>query len=189
MLRLRITFALVVAALLVLPAWQPAVCSLGIRHGQKDAKREIEDLEQQWRTAQLSGDTATLDRLLSDDYVGIGLNGTVNTKTQQLDRVKRRTIALTRIDVSDVKVKMAGSVAIVTSLAQIEGTSDGNSMSGMYRYTRVYQRLPSGVWKITNFEATRVVPPGGRHAATLPAQPPPPPLKSKLVSTALPSKQ
>lgn len=141
---------------MLLPGWRSASCLPGIRHGQKDAKREIEDLEQQWRTAQLSGDMATMDRLLSDDYVGIGMNGVVNTKAQQLDRLRRRTLALTRIDVSEVKVKMVGSVAIVTSLAQIEGTSDGSAMAGIYRYTRVYQRLTSGVWKITNFEATRL---------------------------------
>ena len=165
-MRRRITFALLVAALLTLPAWRPAVCALGIRHGQKDAKREIEDLEQQWRTAQLSGDTALMDRLLSDDYVGIGMNGVVNTKTQQLDRFRRRAIALTRIDVSEVKVKMVGAVAIVTCLAQIEGTADGSSMSGMYRYTRVYQKLPSGIWKITNFEATRLMQGADRRSGT-----------------------
>jgi hypothetical protein len=38
----------------------------------------------------------------------------------------------------------------------VEGTNNGSSMTGLYRYTRVYQRLPSGVWKITNFEATRI---------------------------------
>lgn len=163
MLRRRITLALLVATLAMLPAWRPALCALGIRHGQKDAKREIEDLEQQWRMAQLSGDTVTMDRLLSDDYVGIGMNGVVNTKSQQLDRIRRRALALTRIDLSEVKVKLVGSVAIVTSLAQIEGTNDGNSMSGVYRYTRVYQKLPSGAWKITNFEATRLSQPGARR--------------------------
>ena len=74
-------------------------------------------------------------------------------------------MAMTRIDLSEVKVKLVGSVAIVTSLAQIEGTNDGNVVSGMYRYTRVYQRLPSGVWKITNFEATRLAQTGGRRSA------------------------
>ena len=162
MMRRHLTFALLAATLILLPGWRPASCLMGIRHGQKDAKREIEDLEQQWRTAQLSGDMATMDRLLSDDYVGIGMNGVVNTKAQQLDRIRRRTFALTRMDVSEVKVKMVGAVAIVTSLAQIEGTSDGSAMAGMFRYTRVYQRVASGAWKITNFEATRLSQGDGR---------------------------
>ena len=166
-MRRRSIFALA-AALLVLSLGEPSTaCALSIRHGQKDAKREIEELEQQWRTAQLNDDLSAMDRLLSDDYVGIGMNGTVNTKTQQLDRLRRRTLVMTRLDLTDVKVKLVGSVAIVTSLASIEGTNDGNPMSGMYRYTRVYQRLPNGLWKITNFEATRMSAPGGGRPGTL----------------------
>jgi len=46
--------------------------------------------------------------------------------------------------------------AVVTSLAEVDGTNDGTPMHGNYRYMRVYSRLPSGTWKITNFEATRV---------------------------------
>jgi ketosteroid isomerase-like protein len=123
---------------------------------KRDFKHEVEDLEEQWRVAQLTGDVAAMDRLLSDDYVGISMSGQVNTKAQQLDRLRTRSLVITKIDLSDVKVKLVGPVAIVTSLASVEGTNEGTSMTGLYRYTRVYQRLPSGVWKITNFEATRV---------------------------------
>ena len=55
--------------------------------------------------------------------------------------------------------QLAGDVAIVTSVADVEGTSEGASVQGKYRYTRVYQHLPSGEWKITSFEATRISPP------------------------------
>ena len=100
-----------------------------------------------------------MDKLLSDDYVGITMAGQVVTKTQQLDRMRNRSMVLTKIELTDVKVKMIGTNAIVTSLADVDGTNDGEPMHGTFRYTRVYSRLPSGVWKITNFEATRVGPP------------------------------
>jgi len=128
----------------------------------------VEKLEDVWRQAQLNGDAATMDKLLSEDYVGISMNGQVVTKMQQLDRMRNRQIVLTKIDLDDVKVKLIGTTAIVTSRAEIEGTNDGISVLGTYRYTRIYSRLPSGEWKITNFEATRVGPPpavphAGRH--------------------------
>ena len=47
-------------------------------------------------------------------------------------------------------------------------------MHGTYRYTRVYSRLPSGTWKITNFEATRVgpaPPPREKHQRSAEAKP------------------
>lgn len=120
-----------------------------------DPKHQVEALEEQWRVAQLAGDIATMDKMLSDDYIGISMTGEVDTKAQQLRRVADRRMMLTRIELSDMKVKLVGAVAIVTSRAQVEGTNDGVSVRGMYRYTRVYHRLSTGQWKITSFEATR----------------------------------
>jgi len=74
--------------------------------------------------------------------------------------MRMHKVALTRLDLGERQVKLIGSIAIVTSRAEVEGTNDGAPVKGTYRYTRVYQRLPSGVWKITSFEATRV--PGPR---------------------------
>jgi ketosteroid isomerase-like protein len=125
------------------------------------AKQQVEALEEQWRQAQLGGDVATMDKLLSDDYIGISMTGQVNTKAQQLDRMRAHKVALTRLDLGDRQVKLIGSIAIVTSRAEVEGTNDGAPLHGTFRYTRVYQRLPSGAWKITSFEATRVPGPRG----------------------------
>ncbi len=159
MLRRRPTAALltpVCAALCLLLGLAIPTASSGQRHKKRDAKHEIELMEQQWRQAQLAGDVAAMDRLLADDYVGISINGEVNTKTQQLDRLRTRSLVVTKIDFSDRKVKLVGPVAIVTSLTDVEGTNNGTPLTGQYRYTRVYQRLASGAWKITNFELTLV---------------------------------
>jgi ketosteroid isomerase-like protein len=130
-------------------------------------KHQVEKLEEDWRAAELSGDVDAMDKLLSDDYVGITMSGQVVTKMQQLDRIRKRSLVLTKLALDDVKVKLIGtSAAIVTSLAEVEGTNDGVPMHGTFRSTRVYSRLPSGAWKITNFEATRVgqgPSPDGRH--------------------------
>jgi len=139
-----------------------AVPAVGLPHHHGVARQQIEHLEQQWRTATLDSDTTLMDRLLSDDYVGISWNGQVNTKAMQLDRVRTRTLALTRLDMSDEKIKVVHDIAIVTATASVEGTVGGSPITGVFRYTRVYQRDPSGVWKITNFEVTRVD--SGRHS-------------------------
>jgi ketosteroid isomerase-like protein len=124
------------------------------------SRQAVEALEQQWRQAQLTGDAAAMDRLLSDDFVGINASGEVTTKTQQLARIKDRILVVTKLDLTDIKVKLIGTVvAVVTSRAEVAGTNEGGPIKGAFRYTRVYQRLPSGAWKITSFEATRL--PGG----------------------------
>jgi len=137
----------------------PAFC---LPHQHKLARQQIEEMEQQWRAATLTSDTAAMDQLLSDDYVGISWNGQVNTKAMQLDRVRTRTIALTRLDLADAKIKVVHDIAIVTAMASVDGSVDGSPVTGVFRYTRVYQRTPSGIWPITNFEVTRVTP--GKHS-------------------------
>ncbi len=152
-------FCSLIAIALALAIYPPHA-QAGMHRPHKETRQQIEELEQQWRVATLSADIVTMDRLLSDDFVGISWNGQVNTKAMQLDRTRNRTFALTRLDLSDFKVKIVGNVAIVTARAELQGTSDGADLNGSFRYTRVYQKLPSGAWKITNFEATRVPEPG-----------------------------
>ena len=167
----RITAFAVIFIAAACPPLLPAA-PRGVPHHKHDLKQEVEDLEQQWRTAQLSGDAAAMDKLLADDYIGISLNGQVNTKAQQLARISTRRVILTHLDLSEMKVKLIGEIAIVTSRAEVEGTTDGVSVKGIYRYTRVYQHESSGDWKITSFEATRTpqprVPTSQRSAVSKP---------------------
>ena len=128
----------------------------GPHESKRNERREIEDLEERWRQALLGDDVTAIEDLLSDDYVGISMSGQANTKAQQLDRIRNRRLVITRMNITESKIKLAGTVAIVTALAQIDGTNEGTSMAGTFRYIRIYQRLPSGQWKTTNFEATRV---------------------------------
>src|SRR5947209_13407944 len=170
----------VVTAVVVLVCflcWAGSLPAATTHHKKRDTKVQVESMEEQWRAAQLTGDTSTMDRMLADDFIGISMSGQVNTKAQQLDRVRSRKLVITRIELSDRKVKLLGTVAVVTCQAEVEGTNDGVSVKGTYRYTRVYQQLPSGDWKITSFEATRIQPskaardrqraPSGPGAATV----------------------
>ena len=100
---------------------------------------------------------------LSDDYLGITASGELVTKAQWLDRMRSRNLTLTRLEASDIKIKLKGAIAIVTSLAEVEGMSEGKPLTGSYRYTRVYQRLPNGVWNITSFEVTHIPRSGTRQ--------------------------
>jgi ketosteroid isomerase-like protein len=130
----------------------------GPHRGGRTLRDQIEALEGQWKQAALTNNIEAMDHLLSDDYLGITANGQVVTKPQQLDRMRTHNFAITSLDVSDVKIKLISQhAAIVTSLAQVEGTNDGRPLHGSFRYTRVYSRISgSSSWKITNFEATHI---------------------------------
>ncbi len=126
------------------------------RERKRAERAEIGRLEQEWRQAQVTGDIPEMDRLLAEDFLGITAAGRVVTKAQQLDRMRTRQIDLHRLDMSDTKMKISGNLAVVTSLAALDGIMDGHPIKGWFRYTRVYQRSPAAGWRITNFEATRV---------------------------------
>jgi ketosteroid isomerase-like protein len=131
------------------------------KHNKHIEREQIVALEHEWRQAALTEDVPVMDKLLSEDYLGITPNGEVLTKAQELDHMRKHKLVITKLQASDVKIKLIGKIAIVTSLAQVEGSLDDEPLHGAYRYTRVYQRLPSGVWKITNFEVTAAT---GLHA-------------------------
>jgi ketosteroid isomerase-like protein len=157
-----ILFVLLPVPMLAAPLQSVHSGLLSMPREHKHLEREqIVTLENQWRRAQLSNDVPAMDKLLSDDYLGINSNGDVVTKNQQLDHMRNRQLVIQKLDISDLKIKLIGPIAIVTSLAGVEGTLDGTPLSGSFRYTRVYQRLPGGGWKITNFEVTHI--PRSKH--------------------------
>jgi ketosteroid isomerase-like protein len=129
-----------------------------VHHPKRVEREEVQQIEGQWRQAMLTDDVAAMDKLLADDYLGVTATGDMVTKMQQLDRMRNRQIMFTKLDMTDVKFKLVGQIAIVTALSQIEAVVDGRTIDGAFRNTRIYQRLSTGVWKITNFETTRVLP-------------------------------
>jgi ketosteroid isomerase-like protein len=156
MLRQLPTRMLVILTATLLVATLPhAFAQDGVRREHKRTERaQIVALERVWQKAVLSDDIPTMDKLLSDDYLGITGSGEVLTKTQQLDRMRDGRFTITKLETSELKIKLVGNIAIVTSLAQVEGVTGDEPLHGAYRYTRVYQRMPGGIWKVTNFEVT-----------------------------------
>lgn len=125
----------------------------GERH---EVRHEIDHLEDHWRDAVLSRNVAALDALLASDYMAITANGTLETKDQTLSRMRSGAVHITSLEVTDRKVRFYGGTALVTSRAEVAGTTPEGEMKGSYRYTRVYVRDSGGIWRIVSFEASRI---------------------------------
>ncbi len=130
------------------------------RAERHESKHEIDQLEQNWRDAILHRNVQAMEALLADDYIAITANGTLQSKDQTLANLKNGTLHFNSIDFSDRKVRFYGQTALVTSRAEVKGSTGEGEISGSYRYTRVYVRDPKGVWKIVSFEASRIREPG-----------------------------
>jgi ketosteroid isomerase-like protein len=133
------------------------------RAQRHEYRHEIDQLEDKWRDAMLKSNGPVLDGLLADDYTAITATGAIQTKEQTLANLRSGALQLTELNVSDRKVRIYGSTAVVTSMAELAGSRDQQDMSGRYRYTRVYVRNAGGQWKIVSFEASRILEPGERN--------------------------
>jgi ketosteroid isomerase-like protein len=171
-IRNRRLYALVF--LLALAAYAPALCATpqhagvpphtGLPRGEKhEGRRDIDQMEEAWRKAALSGDVAVMDGLLADDYIGITASGILLSKEETLARLRNRQRHITEIELSDSKVRFYGATALVTSFAHVTGTNAEGEAIGDFRYTRVYIRNAQGQWKIVSFEASRFRLPGMRR--------------------------
>lgn len=144
-----------IALLAVVACWLPTPAAWAVLHRDHSVRKEIEALEMQWRQAELSNNVSEMGKLLADDYLGISANGTVETKSETLDARRAGTVKIQSLDITDLKVRIYGNTAVVTSKAALAGENGQSDISGNYRYTRVYTRR-LGRWKIVSFEASRM---------------------------------
>jgi ketosteroid isomerase-like protein len=159
--RLFARFPIRFSACLIAAALALVISTSLVYAGQPKTKKhenrhEIEQLEEAWRSAVLKADTTAMSTLLSDDYIAITANGTLQTKAETLANLRSGRVRLTSLDISDRKLRFYGQTALVTSLAEVAGTNAEGDVTGSFRYTRVYVRDPQGKWKIVSFEASRI---------------------------------
>jgi ketosteroid isomerase-like protein len=119
-------------------------------------RHEIEQMEEQWRTAMLSHNSTAMEKLLADDFTGITAVGAIQTRDQIITSLNTGTLQISSLAISERKVRVYGSTAVVTSVAEVTGTKANSELTGRYRYTRVYVRNEQGEWKIVSFEASRI---------------------------------
>ena len=157
----RLAVAWILAAVFLAVPGAIPVFAGGFSLAQKhETRREIDQLEDEWRSAVLTGDVRTMNSLLADDYVAITPNGMLQSREDTLQNLRSGRVRFTALSITDRKVRFYGSTAVVTSLATIQGIGPEGPVSGDFRYTRVYVRNPQGLWKIVSFEASRVGEPG-----------------------------
>jgi ketosteroid isomerase-like protein len=163
-LELKLALKLALALVLAMGAngrAQAQVRAAGLPRAQRhEVRHEIDQLEENWRSAVLKGNTTAMDALLADDYMAITSSGTLQTKEETLANLRAGKIHFTALDISDRKVRFYGTTALVTSVAAVQGATEDGDISGSFRYTHVYVRNQQGVWKIVSFEANKIRDPG-----------------------------
>jgi ketosteroid isomerase-like protein len=106
------------------------------------------ELVQRWAAAEQQNDADLLDRLLAEDFVGVGPLGFVLNRDQWLARF-RNGLVNRRVVVEEPQVHDHGTAAVVVGVEAQETQWQGRDNSGRFRLTLTAVRASAG-WRIAS---------------------------------------
>lgn len=129
---------------------------------------QLERLGEDWAVAELGGDTASLGRILADDFVAVGPRGFMLTKEQWLLRHDSGSLTYEAFEWDDVSVRVHGDAAIMigrqTASAVYEDGEVRHEIQDQFRTTLVFVE-EAGRWLLLGLHLSPIAgPPVGRPA-------------------------
>jgi hypothetical protein len=111
--------------------------------------------EQARYTAQLGNDFKAMERLFGDDLVYIHSSTTVDTKASFIESMRSGAVKYRNMTRGEVKVRVYGSVAIITGNGTFEVTARGQDMRLDLLFHAVWAKRAEGV-QFVSWQATRL---------------------------------
>lgn len=124
-----------------------------------DTEQQVKHLAAEWAAAEQRGDTAALDRILTDDFVGIGPRGFTLTKQEWLQRHQAGALVYDALSLDDIQVRVyGGDTAIMVARETQAARYQGQPMPGEFRTTLVWVRQ-DGDWRLAGTQLSPIMPP------------------------------
>lgn len=117
--------------------------------------KEMQKLEDQWSEAIVKRDQYGLELLLSPLYVGIGANGEVSTRNQQIAQLFQKTNDPLTMEQRVISARLLGDVAVVNGTYITRHKDGSNTLEERGIFTHVFQRVRSN-WLCINSQRTLV---------------------------------
>jgi ketosteroid isomerase-like protein len=111
-----------------------------------DPGKELEDLERKLVAAIASGDLATYDQIVADDYVAFQASGTESTKAEVLASYRSGSLHYTGLEIFDVRARVFGDTAVVSAKTKGMRREGDHDVPNRVRYIRVYAKR-DGRWR------------------------------------------
>jgi ketosteroid isomerase-like protein len=125
---------------------------------REQMEQEIAQLADTWATAELQGDTAFLEQLQADDFVGVGPLGFLLTKQQWLARYQSGDMKYSAHTLDEVRVRAYNEAAIVIGRLTQQATYRGNAMNAQMRTTLVFVHQ-HGQWQLASLHFCNIAQP------------------------------
>ncbi len=111
------------------------------------ASSAILSLETKWNDAYKSGDVATMESLLADDFIITVEDGTTFSKSGYLAHTAASELRVQISQMTDLRVRMHGNIAIVTGAYHEKGTTKRVPYESRDRFTDVWVKTNRG-WQV-----------------------------------------
>jgi ketosteroid isomerase-like protein len=109
--------------------------------------QKIDEFLEQWTAAEHGGDTAALDTLLTDDFIGVGPLGFTLPKAAWLGRYQSGSLAHDALELDEIQTRVHGDSAVVTARQNQRGTAQGHPIPEAARVTLALAE-ENGRWRL-----------------------------------------
>ena len=141
---MNIRLSLLVVSALAFGAWD-----FGVAQGKREpGASKILALESKWNEAYKRGDIATMESLLADDFVITVEDGSIFSKSGYIAHNGDSTVHVEVSEMTDLRVRMHGNVAVVTGAYHEKGTSKGKGYESRDRLTDVWMMNKNSAWQV-----------------------------------------
>ena len=120
----------------------------------EDVEATITQLERDWVAAIMKKDTATIDRLLADDFNGTSPTAHVYPKSSAIDDLTKGIFVVDSMVLDEVSVNVYGDAAVAFTSQEEKSRYDGKDTSGHYHYTDVWVKK-GGRWQVVASHGSR----------------------------------
>lgn len=86
-----------------------------------DTRQEISEMEQKWAESVQRNDVDAIGSFLIDNFTFVNPRGQLLNRSQHLDDFRNKRTVFTKVELSDVQIRVYGDAAVVTSRPKITG--------------------------------------------------------------------
>lgn len=115
---------------------------------------DLAEAARAYERAQLNADRETMERLVADDYVLIGGDGTRQTKDDLIDGWMAPGLVFDPLVSRDLVELVWSDGAALGATVDLSGTEDGAPFAQTLRYIDVWRKTPEG-WRVVYGQVTR----------------------------------
>ena len=122
---------------------------------REQTEQEVAKLADSWAMAELQGDTTFLEKLLAEDFIGVGPLGFLLTKQQWLARHQSGDMQYTTHTLDEISVRAYNEAAIVIGRLTQQATFQGNPINVQMRTTLVFIHQ-NGQWQLASVHFSNI---------------------------------